>query len=88
MQIDVLCVCDSVVSCPLKHVYMCVSVDQLYGQQWMGGCHVMIHAVSVDAHLFNSNHFVRESSMYAGSKPHIVIVTHVLLFPLICYHPS
>ena len=33
------------------HGNMCVSVDQLYRQQWMGGCHVMIHAASVDAHL-------------------------------------
>ena len=23
---------------------VCVSVDQLSVQQWMGGCHVMIHA--------------------------------------------
>ena len=33
------------------YTYVCASVDQLYGQQWMGSCHVMIHAASVDAHL-------------------------------------
>ena len=48
-MLNVLYVCASEVSCPWKHV--CVSVDQLYRQQWMGGCHVMIHAASVDAHL-------------------------------------
>ena len=39
--------------------------------------------------VIDSNHFVRESSTYAGSKPYIVIVTlSVLLFPVIYYHLS
>ena len=89
MQIDVLCVCDSVVSCPLKHVRMCISWSIIWAAMdgWLS-CHDSC-SLSRCTFVTDSNHFVRKSSMYAGSKPHIVIITlSVLLFPPIYYHPS
>ena len=56
---DVLYVSTSEVLCPWKHV--CVSVDQLSVQQWMGDCHVMIHAASVGAHLLSIQITLSES---------------------------
>ena len=75
------------------HVYWNMYVCIIWSIVWtaMDGwlsCHDSC-SLSRCTFVIDSNHFVRESSTYAGSKPYIVIVTlSVLLFPVICYHLS
>ena len=72
-------VCASEVSCPWKHV--CVSVNQLSVQQWMGGCHNSC-SLSRCTYVIDSNDFVTESNMLVQNHIRIVIVTlSVILFP-------